>query len=66
MKAQVLNDKLVPAYAGTLTRSQSSSGFCFNLGASWCPCVGMSIGDIKRDENIGILGANAGSERHRR
>ena len=26
----------------------------------------MSIGDIERDENIGILGASAGSERHRR
>jgi hypothetical protein len=26
----------------------------------------MSIGGIKRDENIGILGASAGSERHRR
>ena len=36
---------------------------------SRCKLVGLrrlSMGDIKRDENIDILGASAGSERHRR
>jgi hypothetical protein len=46
---------------------------CFELTEallqSRCKLVGLrrlSIGDIKRDENIDILGASAGSERHRR